>query len=164
MSIPGGRDVEVEVDTSHERAWKRARLEDPKDPVMENGNRVFVANGTPALPKYVGKKQRFSVEELIRLMNQQLRHLGFIDIAENLERRSKVKLELPEVSRLRESVQSGNWDAAVAHLRQLPLKEGLRDKAAFIILQNKYLEVLRPVLRKSPVLVAVYWLSSEMLP
>jgi hypothetical protein len=156
MSIPGGRGVEAEVDTSHERAWKRPRLEDPKESVMENGNRFFVANGTPALPKYVGKEQRFSVQELIRLLNQELRHLGFIDIAETLERRSRVKLELPEVSRLRESVQTGDWDAAVAHLRQLPLEEELRDKAAFLVLQNKYLEVWRPVLRKNPVFVAVY--------
>eukprot|EP00039_Didymoeca_costata_P006191 m.88168 g.88168 ORF g.88168 m.88168 type:complete len:548 (+) comp13149_c0_seq4:207-1850(+) len=50
--------------------------------------------------------------DLVRLLLQGLLSLGFTDVAAELERKSKIKLESPSVGKFREHVENGNWQEA----------------------------------------------------
>jgi hypothetical protein len=127
---------------------KFARLETPtvqmqmqngvtKD--MEHCNGNTLSNDEETL---LGSRVSFRKSEYIRLLEQALVQLGHPDLALRLQTESKVSLEAPDVQALREAIQRGDYDNAVALLGTLPLggDEECRE-AQFLVLEHKYLEV-----------------------
>lgn len=84
--------------------------------------------------------------ELIRLLCQSLRELGYPQISEELTRLSSYTCEATSIKSLRTNVIEGNWLAAVACLEDSSLDQQLSNdqikQIKFILLRQFTLEVL----------------------
>lgn len=86
----------------------------------------------------------FRESEYIRIIEQALYSLGYDGVAESLERQSGVELQSTSVRNFRSGALSGNWDEVLRLLNSVGIKdeEGFR-KAKFLVLEQKYLEILQ---------------------
>ncbi|KAL7754199.1 hypothetical protein RI367_000180 [Sorochytrium milnesiophthora] len=80
--------------------------------------------------------------EVIQLMTQEMRALGYIAAAKALEDESGYSLEQPEVTRYRRAILSGDWDTAGELLDRLAVEGGNRSIIRFLTYEQKYLELL----------------------
>lgn len=122
-----------------EPARKRQRLWE--DGVMENGHCNLESNGNSPNVASVGRHKRFDRAELVRLMIQQLHELGYSGVAAELESVSGHKLELHEITILRQAVNAGEWATARSAIATLPVDEETMRKAEFLVLETKFVEV-----------------------
>lgn len=141
-SRKSSRDLSVgEVTASR----KRAKTEDSSD--MENGDMHTNGNGVahdgPAShPEFLGSRGIVNRKEYIRLLEQALYSLGFRNAAKDLEVASGIDCEPAEVRAFRHAVTEGSWDRAVKLLNDLDFPgEHAHNKAKFLVLREKYLEV-----------------------
>ncbi|KAI9144799.1 WD40-repeat-containing domain protein [Paraphysoderma sedebokerense] len=90
----------------------------------------------------VQSPQDLRKEELIRLMIQELRCLGYKNVAHQLETESGYQLEPSSISEFRESILSGKWDRAEELLEAIDVSEDSVKMIQFLIKEQKYLEFL----------------------
>ncbi|GFR94913.1 WD repeat-containing protein 26 [Elysia marginata] len=85
-------------------------------------------------------------EDIVRLIGQHLRGLGFNQTAEQLIAESGCALEHPTAASFRAHIMDGQWDRTEEDLQELEalVKGGQEDivKMRFLILEQKYLELL----------------------
>ncbi|CAE7110585.1 unnamed protein product [Rhizoctonia solani] len=81
-------------------------------------------------------------EQVVRVVLQALRDVGYNEAAATLERESGYRLESDDVGQLRHAVTTGLWDEAPAFLRRLGVVGDNERTARFLISQQKYLEQL----------------------
>jgi len=85
-------------------------------------------------------------QDIVRLIGQHLRGLGFNQTAEQLVAESGCALEHPTAACFRAHVMSGEWDKTEEDLTELEclVKGGKEDviKMRFLLLEQKYLELL----------------------
>eukprot|EP00656_Telonema_subtile_P043684 TRINITY_DN5000_c0_g1_i2.p1 TRINITY_DN5000_c0_g1~~TRINITY_DN5000_c0_g1_i2.p1 ORF type:complete len:469 (-),score=95.82 TRINITY_DN5000_c0_g1_i2:441-1847(-) len=103
----------------------------------------------------------FDKPELVRLMTQCIRDLGFTGSAELLEQESGVIFQSPSVNQFKEHVLAGAWEEALEQIPLLTLKRS-EDVAAiqFLLKEQKYLELLE----KGEVEPALTALQNELTP
>lgn len=83
-------------------------------------------------------------EDLIRIINQSLRALGFESVADHLQQESKIALESEDIIAFRTAVEEGQWDKAcqlLSTVQQSLLPEDLRNVTA-LLYREKFLELL----------------------
>jgi hypothetical protein len=91
----------------------------------------------------LGSKGQIRQLEFVRIITQALVSLGYQKAASVLEEESGVPLQSPVVSQFRNEILSGKWDEGVATLRKVgPLEPETLKSASFLILQQKFLELL----------------------
>ncbi|BFZ07001.1 hypothetical protein BsWGS_10039 [Bradybaena similaris] len=111
-------------------------------PLTSNGeihkNGKMVAQNNRSLSK--------TDQDIVRLIGQHLRGLGFNQTAEQLVAESGCALEHPTAARFRVHVMAGEYDKAEADLHSLEalVRRGKEDiiKMKFLLLEQKYLELL----------------------
>jgi hypothetical protein len=105
-----------------------------------------VANGVDA--DHGGTRRRSLTkcdEEIIRIIGQYLRDMGFQGTVEELVHESGCSLEHPSATKFRKHVLAGEWDQAFEALEELrPLLTDPEDskKMVFLLLEQKYMELL----------------------
>lgn len=88
--------------------------------------------------------------EYIRLLEQALDNLGFPRLAAQLEAESGVRCQSAEVVRLRAACLQGDWETVVSLVDALHFRHAdQRTHAKFIVLEQKFLEVLFVVAQHS---------------
>ncbi|KAK3702754.1 hypothetical protein RRG08_042739 [Elysia crispata] len=107
-------------------------------------NGEISANGTSSSQN---TKNLSSIDEdIVRLIGQHLRGLGFNQTAEQLIAESGCALEHPTAASFRAHVMDGQWDRTEEDLQELEslVKGGKEDivKMRFLLLEQKYLELL----------------------
>ncbi|KAG9012086.1 hypothetical protein FRB93_002229 [Tulasnella sp. JGI-2019a] len=81
-------------------------------------------------------------EELVRLMVQTLRDVGYAESALTLEAESGYALETPQVAEFRRAVLSGEWQAVVESLPAMGIPAQNLQAAKYLVSQQHYLELL----------------------
>lgn len=96
-----------------------------------------VSEGSSSAPSY-------EREDLIRIINQSLRALGFESVAEHLQEESKIALESTEVVSFRGAVESGDWDLASKMLEtfQQSMPPDDQKHVRSLLYREKFLELL----------------------
>ena len=129
---------------------------------------------SPVDPVAIGTRGLIKRCEYLRLLQQSLAHLGFEDVAHQLEQRSGVPLQSPTVSAFQEAVLLGDWIAAVHCVDALLLGGNSRESssesssipmhlsltAKFLILEQKFDEILS----SGDTLAAMKCLRMELTP
>lgn len=139
MLSSNSTDEDEETPPLHEPARKRQRLWEGG--VMENGHGSIESNGNSPRVTLLGRHKRIDRGELVRLLIQQTYELGYDRVAAQLERVSGHKLELREVTSLRQAISAGEWATATRAISQLPVDEKIVQKATFLVLETKFVEV-----------------------
>ncbi|XP_012942638.1 WD repeat-containing protein 26 isoform X2 [Aplysia californica] len=107
-------------------------------------NGAVTANGT--MTGQNSKNLSKTDQDIVRLIGQHLRGLGFNQTAEQLIAESGCALEHPTAARFRAHVMDGEWDKTEDDLHELEalVKGGKEDviKMRFLLLEQKYLELL----------------------
>eukprot|EP00249_Psilotum_nudum_P020319 c27652_g2_i2 orf=717-2492(-) len=99
--------------------------------------------------------------EFVRIITQALYSLGYEKAAALLEEESGIPLESPIVTEFRKQILGGKWDESVATLQNIgSVDNDTLKTAAFLILQKKFLELLK----KNDTAGALKTLSSEISP
>uniref|UniRef100_UPI00398E3B77 WD repeat-containing protein 26-like n=1 Tax=Pristiophorus japonicus TaxID=55135 RepID=UPI00398E3B77 len=111
------------------------------------------------------KKKRLSRadEDVIRLIGQHLRGLGFNQTVEQLMQEAGCSLEHPSATKFRNHVTEGDWEKAEADLSELKSLVHLPQaivRMKFLLLEQKYLEFLDD----GKVLEALQVLRFELTP
>ncbi|XP_067877784.1 WD repeat-containing protein 26-like [Heterodontus francisci] len=111
------------------------------------------------------KKKRLSRadEDVIRLIGQHLRGLGFNQTVEQLMQETGCSLEHPSATKFRNHVTEGDWEKAEADLTELKTLVHLPQaivRMKFLLLEQKYLEFLDD----GKVLEALQVLRFELTP
>lgn len=135
--------------SSEEHPGSRKRAKVDRGVEMENGDALLNGNGKvhdgqeDAHPEFLGTRCVINKKEFIRLLEQSLYSLGFRTAARELEQASGIDCEPAEVRSFRHAVSEGSWDRAVKLLGELQFPgEAELKKAKFLVLQEKYLEVM----------------------
>lgn len=83
-------------------------------------------------------------DDLIRILNQSLRALGFANIADQLEEQSHISVEPRAVIDFREALQRGHWDEACDIVDSLASRKEAMDltEVKFLLCREKFLELL----------------------
>lgn len=129
-------------------AASRKRLKTDGSSEMENGDSYTNGNCSPvdgqvSQSEFLGSRGMINRKEYIRLLEQALYGLGFRKAAKDLEVASGIDCEPAEVRAFRHAVLEGSWDRAVKLLNDLTFSgEAEHKKAKFLVLTEKYLEVL----------------------
>ncbi|XP_051900926.1 WD repeat-containing protein 26-like [Pristis pectinata] len=125
------------------------------------------SHGTAPGPAAVAgrKKKRLSRadEDVIRLIGQHLRGLGFNQTVEQLMQETGCSLEHPSATKFRNHVTEGDWEKAEADLTELKSLVHLPQaivRMKFLLLEQKYLEFLDD----GKVLEALQVLRFELTP
>ncbi|XP_062195459.1 WD repeat-containing protein 26 homolog [Phragmites australis] len=109
----------------------------------------------------VGSKGVIKREEFVRIITKTLYSLGYGKSGAVLEEESGITLHTPMVNLFRKQVVDGKWDNAVVTLNKIGLlDENIVKSAAFLILEQKFFELLR----NDNVLGAMKSLQSEITP
>ncbi|KAG8070546.1 hypothetical protein GUJ93_ZPchr0006g45463 [Zizania palustris] len=109
----------------------------------------------------VGSKGVIKRDEFVRIITKALYSLGYEKSGAVLEEESGITLHSPTVNLFRRQVLDGNWDSAVVTLNNVGLlDENIVKSAAFLILEQKFLELLR----NDDVMGAIRTLQSEITP
>ncbi|EFJ15990.1 hypothetical protein SELMODRAFT_268628 [Selaginella moellendorffii] len=118
--------------------------------------------GPPIESQMMGSKKQIRRVEFVRIITQALYSLGYSRAAALVEEESGVPLQLPVVSDFRREVLDGRWEESVATLAKIgPLLDETHKLAAFLILQQKFLELL---VDRGDVLGALRTLRTEISP
>eukprot|EP00884_Botryococcus_braunii_P020191 jgi/Botrbrau1/6856/Bobra.152_2s0015.1 len=149
---------DVDHAACNEPARKRRKRED--DVMMENGHQISEKKQPSPALTLLGNHQRFTKEDLLRLIIQQIYLFGYDEVAGKLEHDSNTKVEHPDIKSLRQAVEVGNWSAAVGIVKELDLEEKSKNEAVFIILKAKFLEGLE----RRDKLKALQCLREELSP
>lgn len=92
----------------------------------------------------VGSKGVIKKDEFVRIITKTLYSLGYERSGAVLEEESGITLHEPMVNLFREQVIDGNWDNAVVTLNKIGLlDENTVKSAAFLILEQKFMDLLR---------------------
>eukprot|EP00123_Amoebidium_parasiticum_P009863 comp19753_c0_seq1/m.23599 comp19753_c0_seq1/g.23599 ORF comp19753_c0_seq1/g.23599 comp19753_c0_seq1/m.23599 type:complete len:567 (-) comp19753_c0_seq1:281-1981(-) len=81
-------------------------------------------------------------EELVRLMVQSMRSMGYRRSAEHLESESGYRLESASVGQFRSAVLQGKWDDVISYMGQVPAAEDSLNSIRFLVYEQKFLEHL----------------------
>lgn len=109
----------------------------------------------------VGSKGVIKRDEFVRIITKALYSLGYEKSGAVLEEESGITLHSPTVNLFRRQVLDGNWDSAVVTLKKVGLlDENIVKSAIFLILEQKFLELLR----NDNVMGAIRTLQSEITP
>ncbi|TVU43508.1 hypothetical protein EJB05_09984 [Eragrostis curvula] len=109
----------------------------------------------------VGSKGVIKREEFVRIITKALYSLGYEKTGAVLEEESGITLHSPMVNLFRKQVIDRHWDNAVATLNKIGLlDENVVKSAAFLILEQKFFELLR----NDNVMGAMKTLRSEITP
>eukprot|EP00850_Spirogloea_muscicola_P010597 SM000063S19987 [mRNA] locus=s63:86066:95294:+ [translate_table: standard] len=100
----------------------------------------------------IGSKGQIRTQEFVRLLTQALYSLGYHDAATKLEEESGIPLQSKAVTAFRNGILEGSyctilfggerWDSCVQLLAQMRLEEEDHKQAKFLILQQRFLELL----------------------
>ncbi|KAL2649332.1 hypothetical protein R1flu_017460 [Riccia fluitans] len=91
----------------------------------------------------LGSKGQIRKLEFVRIITQALFSLGFQKTASLLEEESGVALQSPVIAQFRNEIFGGKFDESVSTLRKVaPLEPETLKSASFLILQQKFLELL----------------------
>jgi WD40 repeat protein len=108
----------------------------------------------------IGPRGLINRTEFVRILEQALAHLGYPDLATELERVSNIVLQPPSATAFREAVLSGNWTAALDLLPTLGATSPGIHRARFLLLRHKYSEAISAGDLKA----ALHCLRSELQP
>ena len=109
----------------------------------------------------VGSKGVIKRDEFVRIITKALYTVGYEKSGAVLEEESGITLHSPSVNLFRKQVLDGNWDNAVVTLNTLCLlDENTVKSAAFLLLEQKFLELLR----NDNLIGAIKTLRSEISP
>ncbi|CAO2200059.1 unnamed protein product [Urochloa humidicola] len=109
----------------------------------------------------IGSKGVIKKEEFVRIITKTLYSLGYEKSGAVLEEESGITLHNPMVNLFRKQVIDGKWDHAVVTLNKIGLlDENIVKSAAFLILEQKFFELLRD----DNVMGAMKTLQSEITP
>jgi hypothetical protein len=141
---------DVDADQADFDGPTRKRRKFQADVVMDNGHCTSDCHRDSPTAILLGSKHRYSKDDLIRIIIQAMVELGYPEAAQTLEQASKITVEPPEVKGLRKAVAAGDWSAAAANIKNLPLDENAKRRSIFLILKAKTWEVcnvavLRPL-------------------
>ncbi|KAL4528826.1 hypothetical protein Ndes2437A_g03363 [Nannochloris sp. 'desiccata'] len=100
------------------------------------------ADTNESTPSYVGPQGLINRSEYLRLLQQSLAQLGFSDVAQHLEERSGVPRQSSTTSNLTECILNGDWIGALDTVRSLDLVPKVAAHVPFLILEQKFLEIL----------------------
>lgn len=99
--------------------------------------------GYAAAPSQVlGPRGLIDRAEYVRLLEQALRALGYDDVAAQLEAASGVVQQPPAASAFRAAVLGGQFDAALCLLPSVAADACQLDRARFLLLKSKYVELM----------------------
>ncbi|KAF9439113.1 hypothetical protein BGZ76_011351 [Entomortierella beljakovae] len=129
-------------------------------PEVKNGHGTSMYMGMDGLEANALTPSGLDRHELVRLMVQSLRGLGYNKSAQELEVESGFQLESPNVTRFRECVQNGNWELLEQLTEQLNLDAHHELSVKFLIREQKFLELLEARQIKNALVV----LRSELTP
>eukprot|EP00850_Spirogloea_muscicola_P018871 SM000177S03204 [mRNA] locus=s177:210935:220262:- [translate_table: standard] len=100
----------------------------------------------------IGSKGQIRTQEFVRLLTQALYSLGYHDAATKLEEESGIPLQSRAVTAFRNGILEGSycttffggerWDSCVQLLARMRLEEEDHKQAQFLILQQRFLELL----------------------
>uniref|UniRef100_A0ACD5XN25 Uncharacterized protein n=2 Tax=Avena sativa TaxID=4498 RepID=A0ACD5XN25_AVESA len=151
---------------------KRARAASVESASLSDGfcysKSVNPLGGTMARPLtsqgkevMVGSKGVIKKDEFVRIITKALYTLGYEKSGAVLEEESGITLHSPLVNLFRKQVLDGNWDSAVTTLNKLGLlDEDVVKSAAFLLLEQKFFELLR----NDNLMGAIKTLQSEISP
>ena len=81
--------------------------------------------------------------EIVRLMVQELQHMGFGHSAATLEKEAGICLEAESIATFKTNILEGQWEQAAENLADLELAQGASvDFIKFLIYRQKFLELL----------------------
>ncbi|CAM6018318.1 unnamed protein product [Sphagnum balticum] len=111
---------------------------------------VGAGSGAPmarALPanevETLGSRGQIRKVEFVRIITQALFSLGYQQAGAVLEQESGIVLQLPVVTEFQQDILAGQWDKSLATLHMIgPIDEETLKSASFLILQQKFLELL----------------------
>jgi len=92
--------------------------------------------------KSIGPQRWLDRTEYIRLIQESLHRLGYSGIAGKLEQQSGIEMQPDFASRFQRAVSSGDWQAATDLLPRLVTGAAAEREAKFIILRQKYTEMV----------------------
>uniref|UniRef100_A0A7S2TZV2 CTLH domain-containing protein n=1 Tax=Lotharella oceanica TaxID=641309 RepID=A0A7S2TZV2_9EUKA len=115
-----------------------------------NGRNRFFSNGSSVESKIKTEKAMLTTQsgytveksDLVRIMIQSMKALGYRKSSEMLEKESGVRLEESFVMQFREKVQEGDWEAVRALLPKMNLTPADTTKATMLIHRQEFLELL----------------------
>jgi len=90
----------------------------------------------------LGPSKRIDRGEYVRLLQQALHRLGYAEVALKLEQQSGIEMQPSFATSFQAAVRSGDWPAAVALLPQVMAGPSARAEGEFLILRQKYHELL----------------------
>eukprot|EP00898_Chlorokybus_atmophyticus_P008224 jgi/Chlat1/8402/Chrsp80S09222 len=129
---------EPDVPASQEDTRQRASTS-----MTSNGHITAEEPAEPADVDTVGPSGLIRRTEFIRLLTQSLYGLGYGAAAKRLEVDSGILLQSETIASFRDALLGGDWKTAVALLDTIRfLDEAAHKRAKFLILQQKYLELM----------------------
>mmetsp|Transcript_14852 Transcript_14852/g.38086 ORF Transcript_14852/g.38086 Transcript_14852/m.38086 type:complete len:578 (-) Transcript_14852:156-1889(-) len=105
-------------------------------------------------------RYRVNRAEMIRLLTQSMKELGYGTAAAELETESGIAMEHDNGRNFREAVLEGDWTTACSLFDELRVKPANLARLKFAVLEQKYLELLEQRELKA----ALYCLREEMSP
>lgn len=173
MEASGGHSAAMVHNGDVPNRLERNGTSDQRDRFATNGdastesdeeNDTVLGNGFTS-PETIGPKKQLSrcEQDIIRLMGQHLRGLGFNRSADLLMSESGCRLEHPSAAKFRSHVMAGEYQKAEQDLEEL---KSLMDcpqsllKMKFLLLEQKYLELVE----EGKILEALQCLREELTP
>mmetsp|Transcript_9667 Transcript_9667/g.29439 ORF Transcript_9667/g.29439 Transcript_9667/m.29439 type:complete len:347 (-) Transcript_9667:1846-2886(-) len=80
--------------------------------------------------------------DVVRLMAQCIHEMGYTEVAQSLEEHAGVKALAEPVAAFRHAILNGDWPSVEAHIDQLQLTERSSRSVRFLILRQKFYELL----------------------
>ncbi|KAL9144938.1 hypothetical protein ABFS82_13G007900 [Erythranthe guttata] len=108
----------------------------------------------------IGSKGVIKKVELVRIITEALYSLGYSETGARLEEESGIPLHTPVVDMFMRQTLEGQWDKSVSMLHKIGLDETMIKSASFIILEQKFLELLEG----EKVMDALKTLRTEIIP
>jgi hypothetical protein len=91
----------------------------------------------------LGSRGQIRKVEFVRIIAQALFSLGYQQAGSMLEQESGIMLQSPVVAEFRQDILAGEWDKSLGILCMIgPIDEETLKSASFLILQQKFLELL----------------------
>lgn len=103
---------------------------------------AWKTNGSAIPAQFIGPRGLINRNEYVRILEQALAHLGYPELAAELERESGVVLQPPSATAFREAVLSGDFNAALDLLPDLGPNTPSVQRARFLLLRHKYSEAI----------------------
>lgn len=91
----------------------------------------------------IGSKGIIKRPEFVKIITKALYSLGYSKSGALLQEESGIRLQSPVVDLFLNQVNEGKWDESVKTLRRIDLSEDILKSASFMILEQKFLELLK---------------------